>query len=39
MSKLNERLTLVSNLSVVVGIVLLGVELRQNTQAWVEQAP
>jgi hypothetical protein len=32
-SKLNERLTLVANLSVVVGIVFLAVELNQNTQA------
>jgi hypothetical protein len=31
MEKLNERLTLVANLSVVVGIVFLAVELRQNT--------
>ena len=31
MSKLNERLTLVANLSVVAGIVFLGVEMRQNT--------
>jgi hypothetical protein len=33
MSKLNERLTLVANLSVVVGIAILAIELRQNTQA------
>ena len=33
MSKLNERLTLVANLSVVVGIVFLAVEMRNNTQA------
>ena len=33
MSKLNERLTLVANLSVVVGIVFLAVEMRQNTAA------
>ena len=33
MSKLNERLTLVANLSVVVGIVFLAVEMRQNTEA------
>ena len=33
MSKLNERLTLVANLSVVVGIVFLAVELQQNTSA------
>ena len=33
MSKLNERLTLVANLSVVVGIVFLATELRQNTEA------
>ena len=32
-SKLNERLTLITNLSVVVGIIFLAVELRQNTQA------
>ena len=32
-SKLNERLTLIANLSVVVGIIFLAVELRQNTQA------
>jgi len=33
MSKLERWLTLVANLSVVVGIVFLAVELRQNTQA------
>ena len=33
MSKLNERLTLVANLSVVAGIVFLAVEMRQNTEA------
>jgi hypothetical protein len=33
MSKLNERLTLVANLSVVAGIAFLAVELHQNTQA------
>jgi hypothetical protein len=33
MSKINERLTLVANLSVVVGIVFLAVEMRQNTAA------
>ena len=33
MSKLNERLTLVANLSVVVGIVFLAVGMRQNTEA------
>ena len=32
-SRLNERLTLIANLSVVVGIVFLAAELRQNTQA------
>ena len=32
-SKLNERLTLIANLSVVVGIIFLAVELQQNTQA------
>jgi len=32
MSKLNQWLTLVANLSVVVGIVFLAVELRQNTE-------
>ena len=31
-SKLNERLTLIANLSVVVGIIFLAVELQQNTQ-------
>jgi hypothetical protein len=31
--KINERLTLVANLSVVVGIVFLGAEMRQNTRA------
>jgi hypothetical protein len=33
MSRLNERLTLVANLSVVAGIVFLAAEMRQNTQA------
>ena len=33
MSKLNERLTLVANLSVVVGIVFLAVQMRQDTHA------
>jgi hypothetical protein len=33
MSKLNERLTLVANLSVVAGIVFLAVEMGQNTSA------
>ncbi len=33
MSNLNERLTLAANLSVVVGIAFLAVELHQNTQA------
>ena len=33
MNKLNERLTLIANLSVVVGIIFLAVELQQNTQA------
>jgi len=33
MSRLNERLTLIANLSVVVGIAFLAVELHQNTQA------
>ena len=33
MNKLNERLTLIANLSVVAGIVFLGLELQQNTQA------
>ena len=33
MSKLNERLTLIANLSVIVGIVFLAVEMRQNTEA------
>ena len=32
-SKLNERLTRIANLSVVVGIIFLAVELNQNTQA------
>ncbi len=32
-NKLNERLTLIANLSVVVGIIFLAVEVRQNTQA------
>jgi len=31
--KISERLTLVANLSVVVGIVFLGAEMRQNTRA------
>ncbi len=33
MNKLNERRTLIANLSVVVGIIFLAVELSQNTQA------
>jgi hypothetical protein len=33
MKKLNESLMLVANLSVVLGIIFLGVELRQNTRA------
>ena len=33
MSKLNDRLTLVANLSVVIALGFLAVELRQNTQA------
>jgi len=33
MSKLNQWLTLVANLSVVVGIVFLAAEMRQNTEA------
>ena len=33
MNKPNERLTLIANLSVVVGIIFLAVELQQNTQA------
>ena len=33
MNKLNERLTLIANLSVVVGIIFLAFELQQNTQA------
>ena len=33
MNKLNERLTLIANLSVVAGIVFLALELQQNTQA------
>ena len=33
MNKLNERLTLIANLSVVVGIIFLAVGLQQNTQA------
>jgi hypothetical protein len=33
MSKLNDRLTLVANLSVVIGIVFLAVQVRQNTRA------
>ncbi len=32
-SKLNERLTLIANLSVIVGIIFLAYELQQNTQA------
>jgi len=33
MSKLNERLTVIANLSVVIGIAFLAVELQQNTHA------
>lgn len=33
MNKLNERLTLIANFSVVAGIVFLGLELQQNTRA------
>ena len=33
MSKINEQLTLVANLAVVIGIVFLAVEVRQNTQS------
>lgn len=33
MSKLSERLAIVANLSVVVGIILVAAELRQNTRA------
>ena len=33
MNKLNDRLALIANLSVVAGIVFLGLELQQNTQA------
>ena len=33
MNKLNERLTLIANLSVVAGIIFLAVERKQNTQA------
>ena len=33
MNKLNERLTLIANLSVVFGIIFLAFELQQNTQA------
>ena len=33
MNKLNERLTLIANLSVVLGIIFLAFELQQNTQA------
>ena len=33
MNKLNERLTLIANLSVVAGIIFLAAELKQNTQA------
>ena len=33
MNKLNERLALIANLSVVAGIVFLGLELQQNTEA------
>ena len=33
MDKLNERLTLIANLSVVAGIIFLAVELQQNTAA------
>jgi hypothetical protein len=38
MNKLNERLTLIANMSVVVGIIFLAVELQQNTQAIQAQA-
>ena len=33
MNKLNERLTLIENISVVFGILFLAVELQKNTQA------
>ena len=33
MDKLNQRLTLIANISVVLGIIFLAVELRQNTEA------
>ncbi len=33
MSKFNERLTLVANLAVVAGVIFLGAEMRQNTEA------
>ena len=33
MNKLNERLTLIANISVVLGIIFLAVEVQQNTQA------
>ena len=33
MNKLNERLTLIANISVVLGIIFLAFELQQNTQA------
>ena len=33
MDKLNERLTLIANISVVLGIIFLAVEVQQNTQA------
>jgi len=33
MSKLTERLTLIANVSVVVGVVFLALEMRQNTRA------
>ena len=33
MDKLNQRLTLIANISVVLGIIFLAVELQQNTQA------
>ena len=33
MSKLNERLTLIANLSVVAGVIFLATEMRQNTRA------
>ena len=33
MSKLNERVTLVTSVSVIAGIVFLAAEMRQNTQA------